>query len=337
MSGHPESVQSQLYFEDVSVICGKRIRKNLPALLLIQCRIPASGRIVSNHKFPCPGIQCAPCSLDSGGMIPEFCLVSKFLKISGFMIKQVHTLHPLVQFRKRSRIAAICITSRLIRKIGRLLVAYQQWLICPGPFHEAIEEGHALVNAGRTQYILTSFQCSYLGLGKTVLFQRFLADIQLRCLLPEHITVSLDLVVQRKCQNLKGFGGINHLRLLDGNGMEVNVNADALAIIGEEEFQKRTKIRRTVNDDRCGSRRESQCGKKREETENMVAVDMGDEDGVKFGKGHPALYHLPLDGFTAVYQKQAPMYFKYVSALKSIVNGHCRSSAHYLQSKIIHP
>ena len=69
----------------------------------------------------------------------------------------------------------------------------------------------------------------------------------------------------------------------------------------------------------------------------MVAVDMGDEDSVKFGKRYPALYHLPLDGFTAVYQKQAPMYFKYVSALKSIVNGHCRSSAHYLQSKIIHP
>ena len=274
MSGYPESVQSQLYFEDVSVIGCKRIRENLPALLLIQCRISASGRIVGNHKFPCPGIQCAPGSLDSGGMIPEFCLVSILLKISGFMIKQVHALHPLVQFRKRSRIAAICITSRLVRKIGCLLVAYQQRLICPGPFHETIKEGHTIVNAGRTQHIFTSFQCSYLGLGKPVLFQCLFTDIELRSFLPEHITVSLDLMVQRKCQNFKGFGGINHLRFLDGNGMEVNVNADALAIIGEEEFQKRTKIRRTVNDDRCGSRRQSQCRKKREETEYMVAVDM---------------------------------------------------------------
>ena len=104
--------------------------------------------------------------------------------------------------------------------------------------------------------------------------------------------------------------------------MKIHIYADALSVIGHEGFEKRPQIRRPINDHRGGFASQSQSRQQRKQSEQVITMDMRNEYGIQFGDRHLVSQHLALHGFTAVYQKQTPMYLQYMSALKSINNRH---------------
>ena len=126
-----------------------------------------------------------------------------FLKICSFMIKQVHSFHPFAQLRKRRRIAAICVAPWFIGQISGIFISDDQRFISTGMPYEAIEECSPFVKPCRTDYISAGFQCPDFRLGKPIFFQGVLTDIHLRDLLPDHISVCLNPMIQRECQDLQ--------------------------------------------------------------------------------------------------------------------------------------
>ena len=139
-----------LYLEDVTIICCIGLRKYLPALRLILSGITASGGIMRYHEFLRSCIDGTLGSLQCRGMKTELRLRLIFLKICSFMIKQVHSFHPSAQFRKRRRIAAICVAPWFIGQISGIFISDNQRFISTGMPYEAIEECSPFVKPRRT-------------------------------------------------------------------------------------------------------------------------------------------------------------------------------------------
>ena len=111
---------------------------------------------------------------------------------------------------------------------------------------------------------------------------------------------------------------------------------EPLSEIGQEKPEYRTEGTRSEDMQRRLSPEHSHSGQQPEKSEKMVAVNMRETEYIHFQKrqSHPA--HLHLRTLTAVYQKQAPTYIKYLSARISVNSGQGRSRAQYIQSEV-HP
>ena len=86
----------------------------------------------------------------------------------------------------------------------------------------------------------------------------------------------------------------------------VNLESDSLPVIGQKELQHRGEVGRSVNMQGLRPGEHPHSGKKSAKPKNVVAVNVGNEDGVYLHRGDMALPEARLHPFAAVNQEKAP-------------------------------
>ncbi len=118
------------------------------------------------------------------------------------------------------------------------------------------------------------------------------------------------------------------------HGMEHYFEIRALSKKGIVELQHGAKRPRAIDIQLPGASVHGHGTQQAEQTEQMVAMYVSYEHRFHLKERYMHTPHLLLSTLPAVNKEQAPMYRQYLSAWISIRNGHSRSCAHYLKSKI---
>ena len=108
-------------------------------------------------------------------------------------------------------------------------------------------------------------------------------------------------MVEREGVDLQRPGMVDLLRRLHRHGNVTDLERDAVAVVGEEEFEYRAEPHRGVDVQRGHPGEHPHRGEQAEESEDMVAVDVGDEDRVNLHRRDTALLETGLCPLSAIY------------------------------------
>ncbi len=177
------------------------------------------------------------------------------------------------------------------------------------------------------QDVFSALEGADLREGEAIFPDGVLVHVEGRFFFFEAETEGLDAVVQREGLHTEALGLQDGLRLLHLQGRVADLEADAVSVIAEEEFEDGAEVHGGEDVQRHLASLHAEGAQKAENAEHVVSVDMGEEKGIQFHHGDAVPYECILGSFSTIQKEQAPMHLQCLGALVPAPYGHGRCRA----------